>query len=114
MSSIVVSVQNGEEPFDSEIPVSLNGFPEFTDVREIWIRRIYAQYRKTRGGGNSTEYVQIRFEPFPTKIQKIYQYQFDETFLDQLVSSYCYFGWPIIKALEEKVLNKSTPLTPAS
>jgi len=114
MSTVIFSVRGGDEFVDPELAPSIDTFPELMAMRDNWRSSVYPRYTLTRGPGFPQEYVQIEFEPVPTEGALIFEYHFDESFLNQLVVSYAHFGWPIIAALDRKLRDKSTPVSAAA
>src|SRR5258706_2594405 len=114
MSTVIFSVRGGEEFVDPEAAPSIAGFPELLRIQDTWRSRVYPSYTLTRGPGFAEEQVEIEFEPVPGEGALVFEYHFDESFLNQLVISYAHFGWPPIAVLEKKLRDNSTPVTPAA
>ena len=114
MSTVVFSVRGGEQFVDPEAVPSAGGFPELAEIRNVWNKAVYKDYTKTRGPGYPEELVWIEFEPVPGQGVLIFEYHFDETFLNQLVISYAHFGWSVIAILDRKLRDNRTPVTPAA
>lgn len=107
--SFALAQDSEDEP---EEPEALGGvLPELGPEFQAWQEADFARYKRTRSAASGTESLSVNHTTLPTAAPVGMVFSLDETFFNQIVLVYLYYGWPAIRSVLLRASDKTVSLT---